>query len=75
MLGPYRRLTLSVLVAAGFLAAGCAETQLAVYAAKRATKEIEAMVGPEPAPEVEAVEEAEEPAPASKPHYKVRRPQ
>ena len=74
MLGPYLRLTLSVLVAAGFLAAGCAESQLAVYAAKRATKKIEAMVGPEPAPEVEAMEEPEEPAPASKPHYKVGDP-
>jgi rare lipoprotein A len=77
MLGSYHRWTLSVLGAAGFLAAGCAETQLVVYAAKRATNEIEAMVSPEPEPPA-ASEDAEAEdvplAPASSPHYKVGDP-
>jgi rare lipoprotein A len=62
-------------VAAGFLAAGCAETRLAVYAAKRATKEVEAMVSPAPAESpAELVEEVEELSPKSTPRYKVGDP-
>ncbi len=75
MLGSYRRAALAVVVASGFLAAGCAETRLAVYAAKRATKEIESVVraAPDEAP-IEAVEEIQESPPASSPHYKVGDP-
>ena len=75
MLGSYRRVTLSVLMATAFVATGCAETRLAVYAAKRATKEIEDIVSAEPAeaPVVAAIED-EVPPVVSNPRYKVGDP-
>ena len=77
MLGSYHRFTLTIVIAAGFLAAGCAETKLAVYTAKRATQELEILVAPEPAETaVEPVEEdeVEAIAPESTPRYKIGDP-
>ena len=72
MRGSHHRITRSVLVAACLVVAGCAQTQLAVYAAKRATQEL---VAPSAEPAKPAAEtELEEPAPVPSPRYKVGDP-
>ena len=74
MRGFHHRITLSVLVAACFVLGGCAPTQLAVHAAKRATQELETVASAESAKPA-AEKKREEPAPAApSPRYKVGDP-